>query len=196
MDTPNNGGRSNAKHFFKGGFTMMKSMGSFKEFVVVVALVSVSLLMLVGCPDQYVAKKDEPSQGMVEHQRPESDLKAGDLIVGWGDKRTPLEMKALVEDLNKYGAPGGGKADNIVKVTFYRSDGTAFVAGMDGKEIKPCARIINGKIVPMEGKEKQPFCKNLTGVNISGIQKVTINTSHSPDCSVDFYCNYAVEGCR
>jgi hypothetical protein len=195
MDTPNNEGRSKTKHFSKGGSTMMKSMGSFKGFVVV-ALVSVSVLMLAGCPDRHVAKMDDMSQGMVEQQGPDRDFKAGDLIVGWGDKRTPLKMNELIADLNKNGAPGGGNAGNIVKITFYRSDGTAFVAGTNGEEIKPCAEIVNGKLNIWKGEDGKPLCKNLTGVNISGIQKVTINTSHSPDCSVDFYCNYAVEGCR
>jgi hypothetical protein len=180
----------------QGGSTMMKSMGSFQGIVVVFVLVSVSLLMLAGCPDRHVAKMDKPTQGMVEHQRPEGDFTAGDLIVGWGDKRTRLKMDELVADLNKHGAPGGGGAENIVKITFYRSDGTAFVAGINGEEIKPCAQIVNGKLILWKGEDGKPLCKNLNGVNITGIQKVTINTSHSPDCSVDFYCNYAVEGCR
>jgi hypothetical protein len=176
---------------------MMKRMGSFQKFVVGAFLISILLLILVGCPDQYVAKKGEQQREVAMHPSPDTDLKAGDLIVGWEDKRAPLEMKALKHDLDKNGAPGGGGSKDIVMMTFYRADGTSFVANLEGKEIKPCARIIDGKAVPVEWDGKEYFCENLSGVKITGIQKVTVNTSHSPDCSVDFYCNYALQGpCR
>lgn len=181
---------------------MMKSMGSFKGFVVV-ALVSVSVLMLVGCPDQYVAKKDDTSQGKVEHQVPKRDLKPGDLIVDWETKREKLDTTALIENLKKNGVPGGGNNyEEIVMMTFYRKDGTSFVADIHGHEVEPCARVVDGRIESLGNKVCTGLTSDLSdkekpkGLSILGIQKVTINTHRNPDCSVDFYCNYAVEGCR
>ncbi len=177
---------------------MMKSMGSFQGFVVGVALVSISFLVLVGCADQNAAKKDDQAQGAVALPRSEGDFKSGDLIVDWGTKRS-LDMVALKYDLDKNGVPGGGKTDEIVMITFYRADGTSFVADMNGAEVRPCATVSNGRIESNSctgltsdlSNEKGPM-----GLSILGIQKVTINTQRNPRCSVDFYCNYAVEGCR
>ena len=186
----------------------MKRMGTFQKFGIGAALISALFMILVGCSGQVAAKKGEVlaarkgehREAMATHHSSEMDAKTGDLIIHWGDNRK-LKMTELATDL-KANLPGGGGKDangddiHVVMVTFYRSDGTAFVADMSGREITPCAQVVNGKFVPLEGQKEEDMCPNLFKTKITGIQKVTINTSKSPDCPIDIWCNYAIQRCR
>jgi hypothetical protein len=174
---------------------MKEKRNSFQVLLVSVVSAMVILLVLAGCPKPMTRPVGEmPAQTHDDMQHPEMDVKSGELIAYWGKDRI-LKTEALVQDFKDKGIPGGntdaqGNAVQVVMMTFYRSDGTGFVTDMQGHEIEPCARVINGKIVPIKGVRP---CRNLFNTNITGIQKITINTHKSPDCNVDIWCNYALQ---
>ena len=187
---------------------MMEKLVYLQRVIVCSALVVISLLIVVGCSGQFARQEGDSKAEMALQQRSDNegmagetssamDDEAGDLIVNWGESRK-LETTALEKDLISNGIPGGdtdakGNPVRVTMMTFYRSDGTAFVADMSGREIKPCAKVVNGRFFPMAGQED--ICSNLLNTNIRGLSSVTINTHKSPDCPVGIWCNYAIQRC-
>jgi len=133
------------------------------------------------------------------------DAVDSNLIVMWGgDTNRVLETKALVDDLEENGVPGGGTIKDILSISFHRMDGRVFVADLGGQEIKPCAALIDGRFVDIAFENGKPVptgkrgtcSEKLVDTDIIGLTRsVTLITEKSPECPVDIYGGYAMERC-
>jgi hypothetical protein len=162
---------------------MMNTRHIVKREWIAIMVIVVSLVFLNGCQDQ------KAGVGLFG-QRTSADK--GELIVGWGEARK-LNVITLKADFDAKGLPGGGKDEEVTMMVFYRSDGRAFIADMNGAEVLPCAQIVDGTIVPIGDK---PACPNLSETKIIGVREnVTINTHKSPDCPIRSFGGYLIQRC-
>lgn len=173
--------------------------------IFVCSLIVISWIVFQGCGDSSEPEKPEPNEVSpnTSRQLPSID---SELTVLWEHKRGALDFSSIYKDLKKNGVPGGGSIDDIQKITFHKSDGTVFVVDIKGKEILPCAAMVDGKIVPIVIDFKRnkiiptkdgEICENLTDTNIIGIrQRISIDTHKSPDCPVEAHGGYLVQRCR
>lgn len=161
-------------------------------YVVLIVILVILLIMAVGDLG--------PFAGGTTARMPADGIDSN-LIVFWGGGGS-LETKALEDGLDKF-TPGGKEGGKITSIVFHRADGKIFVADLKGKEIKPCAAVVDGRIIGVEfenGKVVQtenPKCKRiLSPKRITGLSKsVTIRAIGSGECDIDCYGGYLMERC-
>lgn len=100
-------------------------------------------------------------------------------------KGRKLDLTSLKDDFRKNGIPGGNKDTSISLIQFNRSDGGVFFSDLEGNLLRPCGRLVDGKILPIEllSGKVLPVCDFLKKVSIPlNFRKTTP------------YCNYEKEG--